>query len=269
MGDTPNLGLPELTEGQASGEITHNEALNRLDSLVMGGIKDRDLSDPPESPSNGDRYIVKTAGVNAWEGHNEELAIYYDGWIFIPPKQGWRLWVDDEYIMILYDGTVWTNANIFNRRKESTEVVSSGSTGTTYQNDNDLFFPMRPYEIWQCRAMLVIQDASAGQVAGFKFKWTIPAVAELSGTYQQFEDEVGLVKAGALADSAGKVLTLPDGNAHHVLMEFMVINDATPGNLQLEWAQNAEDASSVRVFGQANYSSYLYGIRAGYGVPLT
>lgn len=266
MADTPNIALPRLVGGQASGEITHNEALNKLDSLVMGGIKDRDLTTPPGGESNGDRYLVKAAGAGDWVGHSGDLAIYYDGWVFVTPKEGWRLWVDDENIQIVYTGAAWIPTIAF-RRKEISENVNNS---TAYQDDDDLFFTMGANDIWVCQALLIIQDASGGQAAGFKSKWTVPAGAELSGVYMLIDEgNNDIEKAGALADGAGTVLTMTNGNEHHATQRFTIVNGATPGDLQLEWAQNAAQVANLTLFGTANYFSHLYAFHAGYGVPLT
>jgi len=55
MTDTPHLGLPTLAAAQAQKHVTHNEALHRLDALVMLAVADRDLAAPPAAPAEGDR----------------------------------------------------------------------------------------------------------------------------------------------------------------------------------------------------------------------
>lgn len=107
MTDTPRLGLALLVEGQASGEVTHNEALNLLDGLVHLAVADRDLSAPPGSPANGSCYIVSGTGSGDWLGHDEELALYYGGWLFVTPIEGMEVWVADEGTLIRYDGSRW------------------------------------------------------------------------------------------------------------------------------------------------------------------
>jgi hypothetical protein len=44
---SPRLHLPYIRTSQAQKEITHNEALNRLDGLVQAVVEDRDLTTPP------------------------------------------------------------------------------------------------------------------------------------------------------------------------------------------------------------------------------
>jgi len=107
--DTPNLGLPFLMAAQAQKHVTHNEALRALDALVHLAVIDRDLTSPPGSPEEGDRYIVAAGATAAWEGHELEIAAYQDaGWAFFVPRAGWRSWVGDEEILAVWDGSAWS-----------------------------------------------------------------------------------------------------------------------------------------------------------------
>lgn len=104
---TAHLALPYIEAAQAQKEVTHNEALNRLDALVQLAVLDRDLTAPPADPAEGDRYIVATGATDAWGGHDGEVAAWYGGWIFLAPRPGWRAWVADEAVMLLYGGAGW------------------------------------------------------------------------------------------------------------------------------------------------------------------
>ena len=55
---TTHLLLPYILAAQAQKHVTHNEALRLLDGLVQLSVLDRDLTAPPGSPADGDRYIV-------------------------------------------------------------------------------------------------------------------------------------------------------------------------------------------------------------------
>ena len=58
---TPHLGLPLIAASQAQKHVTHNEALGLLDALVQLACLDKDLTAPPPSPAEGDRYLVVAA----------------------------------------------------------------------------------------------------------------------------------------------------------------------------------------------------------------
>ncbi len=109
MTTSPKLGLAYLVASQAQKEITHNEALNDLDSLVQLSVLDQSLSTPPASPSDGDAYIVGASPSGAWEGQAGKIASYYSGWLFKTPKAGWLAYVQDEAKFFVWTGSAWTS----------------------------------------------------------------------------------------------------------------------------------------------------------------
>lgn len=105
---TTNLLLPYILAAQAQKHVTHNEALRLLDGLVQLSVLDRDLTAPPGSPADGDRYIVANGGTGDWAGWDLNVALFTDGaWLRLPPRIGWRAWVEDEGLLLVYDGADW------------------------------------------------------------------------------------------------------------------------------------------------------------------
>jgi hypothetical protein len=105
---TANLGLPFIAQGQAQKEVTHNESLRILDALVQIAVVDRDLTSPPASPGEGQRWIVKSGATGAWADHDNEIAIFLDGgWSFFAPMVGWLAWVTDESVLLAWNGATW------------------------------------------------------------------------------------------------------------------------------------------------------------------
>ncbi|WP_411037703.1 DUF2793 domain-containing protein [Shinella sp. BYT-45] len=105
---TTHLLLPYIRAAQAQKHVTHNEALRLLDGLVQLSVLDRDLTAPPGSPTDGDRYIVGSGATAAWAGWDLNVALWTDGaWLRLPPRTGWRAWVEDEGLLLVYDGSVW------------------------------------------------------------------------------------------------------------------------------------------------------------------
>ena len=105
---TTHLLLPYILAAQAQKHVTHNEALRLLDGLVQLSVLDRDLTAPPGSPADGDRYIVASGATGAWTGWDLNVALWTDGtWLRLPPRTGWRAWVEDEGLLLVYDGSVW------------------------------------------------------------------------------------------------------------------------------------------------------------------
>lgn len=112
MSATPNLGLPYIDAGQAQKHVTHNEALRYLDTFVQLAVLDRDLTAPPPSPAEGQRWIVKTGASDAWSGHTDHIAAWQDGaWQFSAPVAGWVAYVIDEEILVAWDGSAWTEVS--------------------------------------------------------------------------------------------------------------------------------------------------------------
>ncbi|QMU56740.1 MAG: DUF2793 domain-containing protein [Boseongicola sp.] len=105
---TTNLLLPYILAAQAQKYVTHNEALRLLDGLVQLSVLDRDLAAPPGSPADGDRYIVGSGATGDWAGWDLNVALFTDGlWMRLPPRTGWRVWVEDEALLLVYDGATW------------------------------------------------------------------------------------------------------------------------------------------------------------------
>jgi hypothetical protein len=105
---TTKLLLPYILAAQAQKHVTHNEALRILDGLVHLSVFDRDLAAPPASPADGDRYIVASGGTGDWAGWDLNVAVFTDGtWQRLPPRAGWRAWVEDEELLLVYDGSAW------------------------------------------------------------------------------------------------------------------------------------------------------------------
>jgi len=111
MTDTPNLELPCIEGSQAQKHITHNDALRMLDTLVQLAVLDRDLTAPPGSPADGQRWIVKAGATGAWAGHDDVIAAWQDGaWQFSTPQTGWLAYIVDEGALVAWSGSAWIDA---------------------------------------------------------------------------------------------------------------------------------------------------------------
>jgi hypothetical protein len=102
------LSLPYLLPAQAQKHVTHNEALARLDLAVQLAVIARDLTTPPASPAQGDRYLVPAGATGDWAGQHDRIALRDMGaWVFQTPVAGWTARVLTEDTLIRYDGTAW------------------------------------------------------------------------------------------------------------------------------------------------------------------
>lgn len=105
---TPRLGLPLLEAAQAQKHVTHNEALMLIDAAMHLAVVSRRLAAPPQI-AEGARYLVPQGATGAWAAQVGKLALAQGGgWLFLTPRTGWRLWVEDERELLVFDGADWT-----------------------------------------------------------------------------------------------------------------------------------------------------------------
>lgn len=105
---TPRLALPHILQSQAQKEVTHNEALNRLDMLVQATVLDRHRTVAPEGPAAGDCHLVAGGATGAWAGHGGHLACWYGtAWVYIVPRPGFLVFVVAESLLLFYGDGEW------------------------------------------------------------------------------------------------------------------------------------------------------------------
>lgn len=109
--NSANLSLPYLQASQAQKHVTHNEALRVLDTVVQLSVIAADLTDPPTTPNDGDRYLVASGAISDWAGKDGDLAVWDDtAWAFLTPNEGWLAWIEDIDQLHVFDGSAWTQA---------------------------------------------------------------------------------------------------------------------------------------------------------------
>lgn len=105
---TTHLLLPYILAAQAQKHVTHNEALRLLDAVVQLSVLDRDLTAPPASPADGDRYIVASGATGVWAGWDLNVTTWVDGvWMRLVPRPGWLAWIADEATFFVWNGSAW------------------------------------------------------------------------------------------------------------------------------------------------------------------
>lgn len=83
------LALPLLAAGQAGKELTHNEALTRLDMLVQPAVIGIGGNTPPQAPQPGQCWIVGATPTGAWSGRAGAIAGWTaGGWRFVAARAG-------------------------------------------------------------------------------------------------------------------------------------------------------------------------------------
>ena len=110
---TTHLLLPFILAAQAQKHVTHNEALRLLDAMVQLSVLDRDLTAPPATPADGDRYIVASGATGLWAGWDLNVTTWVDGvWMRLVPRPGWLAWIADEATFFVWNGSAWQSVGV-------------------------------------------------------------------------------------------------------------------------------------------------------------
>ncbi|AOS78341.1 DUF2793 domain-containing protein [Calidifontimicrobium sp. SYSU G02091] len=106
----PNLGLAYgWTLGESGWHTEMDANLKRLGAIVGLSVKDRDLTAPPASPAEGERYIIPASATGAWAGKIDQIAVRIAGaWEYHAPQVGWLAYVEDEQVLSAYKPTGWS-----------------------------------------------------------------------------------------------------------------------------------------------------------------
>lgn len=138
MTSTPRLNLPLIAAAQAQKHVTHNDALTRLDALLFLAVISRQRPIPPTNSSAGDRYIIASPATGVWAGHERQIALYLDGaWTFFVPQAGWIARIQDEAVVVNFDGSAWVELVGPNSIRALQNLTSLG-VGTTADAENEL-----------------------------------------------------------------------------------------------------------------------------------
>lgn len=138
---TARLGLPMLAAGQAQKEVTHNEALLLIDSLLLPKSVAAPQNSPPASPASGQCWLVGAAPIGLWSGQAHSLASWTGaGWRFAHLPVGAEVMVGEEAARWLRISTGW----------QAPPIVAAANGGTVIDNE--------------CRAAIAaIRSALAGR----------------------------------------------------------------------------------------------------------
>lgn len=108
--NTSRLNLPLIMPSQAQKHVTHNEAIARLDRLAHPAMESRAMPAPPADPDPDAAWLVPSGATGAWAGHEGEIALPEgEGWAFLPPFAGLKLFVRDENRFTYFDGGSWAD----------------------------------------------------------------------------------------------------------------------------------------------------------------
>jgi hypothetical protein len=130
-------------------------------------------------------------------------------------------------------------------RKTADETVSNS---TILQDDNDLFFAIGANEIWSVNLVVVLTSST---VADFRGAITAP-----SGATGQW-GRAGSNNYTALDGSAYDFHSGQGATRVMVILDALVVNGVTAGNVRFQWAQDVAEVSDTKVL----TNSYLVAYR--------
>jgi Protein of unknown function (DUF2793) len=101
--------LPYLFVAQAQKEMTHNEALARIDALLHPAVEER-LSVPPvpTMSDTGKCWLIDVGSTGEWQNRTDQIAIWVGGsWRFLTPVLGMRVRNLGVGTDIVWGGSQW------------------------------------------------------------------------------------------------------------------------------------------------------------------
>ncbi|OED39014.1 hypothetical protein AB833_17405 [Chromatiales bacterium (ex Bugula neritina AB1)] len=106
----PNLALNYgWSPGESGWGNEMDSNLKRLGAVVGLSVLDRDLATPPDTPTNGDRYLIPSDGIGAWSNRAGQLAVRIaDVWEYHAPSIGWLCYIEDEAVLSVYQSSGWS-----------------------------------------------------------------------------------------------------------------------------------------------------------------
>lgn len=133
----PNSGIKYGWDlGESGWNLEMDSNLKKIGRVMQLSVIDRDLTAPPASPADGDRYIIAAGATGAWAGHDNKVAVWEaaaSAWIVYAPFKGWVGYVEDEDVAVRYDGTAWQSYSLANA-----DTVDGKHAADFYQPSNIL-----------------------------------------------------------------------------------------------------------------------------------
>ena len=216
MTETTRLGLPLMDAAQAQKHVTHNEALVRLDALTHLSVSTR-ADAPVGGSAEGARYLVSQSPSGVFAGHRDQIACYQDGgWVFLTPKVGWRVYLQDVFSLQVYDGAAWRE--IASGRGPLDQFARLG-VGTVSD-------PANPFSAKLNNALFASLTVAEGGSGDLRFKLNKEASSKtVSQLYQSGWS--GRAETGLMGDDVFRIKVSTDGSAWTTAINI----DSATGNV--------------------------------------
>lgn len=128
------------------------------------------------------------------------------------------------------------------KRKAASQTVNNS---TTMQNDTHLVFPVAANETWVVSYEIWV--SAFDPAADLKIEIDLPSGAAMLARAELIDSTTGTIDDTDINASPGVAFALlaASGSAKWLRVKVIVRNGATPGNCQLEWAQQTAQATNL------------------------
>lgn len=104
---TDRYGLPLIQTGQAQKDLTHNDAIGTIDSLLHLAIE-ATLAVRPSAPVAGQCWIIAAAATGVWAGRDGHIAAFTSaGWTEVAPRDGCLAWDKEAGVFAVFQNGSW------------------------------------------------------------------------------------------------------------------------------------------------------------------
>lgn len=125
---SPNLQLPYLLSSQNQKHLVLNESLLKLDNLVMMKILSNLVTEPPNSPQDGDKYIIPSNANGEWQGKTNKIAVFNNlTWDYIYPNNGFLAYLENEKQYLSFFDNLWNYLPIQNSIFQNLPMIGIGT----------------------------------------------------------------------------------------------------------------------------------------------
>ncbi|NYZ69495.1 DUF2793 domain-containing protein [Endozoicomonas sp. SM1973] len=133
-----NIGLNYgWSLGESGWNLQMDENLKAIGALLVISVLSATTTEPPASPTPGDRYLVPVGATGVWQ-ENINKVVRWDGsaWEVYTPHNGWEVTAQDTMQRWHYNSENWDLLGNRLARFESDEAATEGNipVGGTYVN---------------------------------------------------------------------------------------------------------------------------------------
>lgn len=106
-GSTDRYALSLIQTGQAQKDVTHNDAISAIDTLLHLAVESIAASQPV-APLAGQCWIIASGATGAWAGRDGRIAAFTSaGWTEAAPGEGCLAWDKESGVFAIFRNGRW------------------------------------------------------------------------------------------------------------------------------------------------------------------